>query len=274
MISFDKIVKRMCEKKWKIFTIDDIQWMYFVMNKKGRVQAYKLILRLKAANIIMSIRNGIYFVNAGEKQEMIDIIDIHYWQIVRAILSSENQLSYYFLAGKTPLYIHNKSFWAPELLLIYTSDYRKTVKLSTHHTIRFTTIATGKGLKWVNAFMKLSKYCTKQLIDWISFLVPGRELALFEALLHDRDPLQERDILLFTKKYHSVLQESVLADLVKIRYISSLNKLREIAYVYWYESLHNITVKTITREGRWCFITVNGIKKQDYKIFDKKSKHE
>lgn len=84
--------------------------MYFVMDKKGRVQAYKLILRLKAANILMSIRNGIYFVNAGEELDMIDVIDAHYWQIVRAILSSENQLSCSFLAGVTPLHLHNKSF--------------------------------------------------------------------------------------------------------------------------------------------------------------------
>jgi hypothetical protein len=262
MISFDKIVKKMCEKKWKIFTIDDIQWMYFVMDKKGRAQAYKLILRLKAANILMSIRNGIYFVNAWEEVEMIDIIDTHYWQIVRAILSSENQLPCYFLAGTTPLHIHNKSFWAPESLLIYTTDLRKSVKLSTNHTIRFTTIAAGKGMRWTNAFVRLSKYCTKQSIEWISFLIPGRELALFEALLHEKSPLQERDILQFIKKYHSILQESVLADLVKIRYISSINKLREISFLHQYESLYKSSVKIITREGRWCFMTIHGIKKQ------------
>lgn len=144
MISFDKIVKKMCEKSGNIITIDDIQRAYFVMTEKGRGQAYKLILRLKSLRILTLIRNGVYFVSAGKPTNMIDIIDENYWKIVRAIIASENVGADYFVAGTTPLLYHIKSFDSPTELLIYTRDTRKTVKIAKNYTIRFTTVASGK----------------------------------------------------------------------------------------------------------------------------------
>jgi hypothetical protein len=60
------------------------------MDEKGRVQAYKLISRLKANDILLSIRNGVYYVKNNDETQLVDVLDDSYWNIIRAIISQEN----------------------------------------------------------------------------------------------------------------------------------------------------------------------------------------
>jgi len=248
----------LCEKKGGIITLDDIQWAYFVMTPGWRSQAYKLVLRLKANNIVFPLKNWLYYISAWEAVNTVDIIDKYYWKIVRRIISSENTLSEYFISWIAPVLLGLKMLDAPEELVLYTKNTKSIIKLSSKHTIKFTTVSAWKWLAYTNAFTKLKSYTSRKEIEWESFILPNIELALMEFLSHG--PLSAENsvyVKKFLQKFGWQVDRNILGSLVNIRYISAINRLRELAKNENFSELYDMSLEIIQKEGRWCFLTMH-----------------
>lgn len=257
MISFDKIVNKLYEKKWNILTILDIQDTFYSPDEKGRIQAYKVVSRLKKNGILLPIRHGIFYVKKSELENIVDIIDENYWKIVRAIISEENLGQSYFISGIASLHIHMRIYSAPDTLTLYTNEITKNIKITPNSTIKFSTISTWKSLKNTNAYNRLSKFVMRVELDGISMRIATRELALLEWLSHGKTSKEDMILILkFLKKFEKTLDLEILGKLVSVRYITAINRLREIAKNNGFERLYAGCIQIIAREWKWCFLTV------------------
>lgn len=76
------------------------------------------------------------------------------------------------------------------------------------------------------------------------------EAALLDSLLIHRG-MDEVDGYLarkFLVRFHGSIDRDTLGELVKIRYISSINRLREMAKVFGYDDLYDKTLSVIKNE--------------------------
>ena len=81
MLSFNKIVNKLSKKWWKILFKDDI-FEIIDPEKKTKFNSYlnKIIYRLKANNIIISIKAWVYIIPTKEDLNLnnIDLLDKYY----------------------------------------------------------------------------------------------------------------------------------------------------------------------------------------------------
>lgn len=84
------------------------------------------------------------------------------------------------------------------------------------------------------------------------------EAALLDTLLlHNRREGIDRYLLdRFLAKFNRILRRDELGKLVELRYISAVNRLREIARDSGYEELYRACVSVIRDEGAGCFLTM------------------
>ena len=91
MIDFDKIVNKLSKKEWQILSLVEI-WNIFdpdfrKWSTKNINSIYKIIYRLRALEIIIPIKNSLYFISNSKKIKDIEIIDLFYWKILKKIIS-------------------------------------------------------------------------------------------------------------------------------------------------------------------------------------------
>lgn len=152
--------------------------------------------------------------------------------------------------------LHIADLSTPGTLIIYTKAISKQVLLSPNHKLVFKKRETGK--KAVGTlFSKLLPFVVKKSVGGVDFKVLSHEAALLDMLLlqNNGGVLDNYLVVKFLKKYQSVLQRSILGKLVELRYISSINRLREIAKAQGYEALYQDCVSIIRDEGAGCFLT-------------------
>jgi hypothetical protein len=77
-----------------------------------------------------------------------------------------------------------RDYSAPELLVIYTQETSKTIRLSPAHSIKFCTVISGKSSGSKNAFTRLLKFSVKVDINGVRLTYSNREFALLEYLSH------------------------------------------------------------------------------------------
>lgn len=82
---------------------------------------------------------------------------------------------------------------------------------------------------------------------------------LLEALTH-KNGVPDIDMYVvkrYLKRHHSRLSAQNLHKLVELRYISAINRLREISRDSGYEDLYATCVDVIKKSGKGCFLTMN-----------------
>lgn len=249
---------------WKIITVQDIRDLVDpgardIVREDARVA--QTVYALKGQGVIQSLRNGLYYVSDGELDDVESIIDTHYWEIIRTIISAEVGKDY-IIGGEKALELLMMDFSIPYQLIIYTRDISKKVAISPRHEILFRTMITGEKTSRVNAFGILKKQSTqidmKINMKREIFSCLGYEAALLDTLtIHDHEEgIAEALALKFLKRYESKLERGNFGILVSIRYIRAINRLRQITKEHGYTRLYENCLDVIKKEWGWCFLTL------------------
>jgi hypothetical protein len=258
-----KIVKKLEKKMWKIITVQDIRDLVDpgardIVREDARVA--QTVYALKGQGVIQSIRNGLYFVSDGILTDPVELVDTHYWEIVRTVIAAEAGKDY-IIGGEKALELLMMDFSIPYQLIVYTRDIAKKVAISPRHEILFRTMITGEKTSRVNAFGILKKQSApidiKINMKWEILNVFGYEAALLDTLtIHDHEEgIAEALALKFLKRYESKLERGNFGILVSIRYIRAINRLRVIAKTHGFTRLYENALDVIKKEGGGCFVT-------------------
>lgn len=203
-----------------------------------------------------ALRNGLFLIGTpiDEKSE-IELIEKHYWDIARAYIAREAR-SEYFIGGAKALEFHISDMSTPAVLIVYTRSVSKQVILSPNHKLVFKMRETGKR-STANLFTRLQPFVVKKSVGSVELKVLSHEAALLDMLLlqNSGGTLDDYLAVKFLRKYHGALSREILGRLVELRYISSINRLREIAKNEGYEALYRNCVSVIRDEGAGCFLT-------------------
>jgi hypothetical protein len=203
-----------------------------------------------------ALRNGLFLVGpVCDAKSEIELVESHYWEIARAYIAREVR-SEYFVGGAKALELHISDFSTPSVLIVYTKSVSKQVIITRNHRIVFKIREAGKR-SGGNLFAKLSGFVTKKRIDDLDFKILSHEAALLDMLLlqNNAGVLDGYLVGKFLKKFHGAMRRDILGKLVELRYISSINRLREIAKASGYEELYRDCVSVIRDEGAGCFLT-------------------
>lgn len=260
MITFDKIVYKLCKKEWKILSIYEIWGIIDPDFKKWTTKnislIYKTIYRLKATKIIIPIKNSLYFINNKKDYRDVDIIDNFYWDILKKVII-ENIWNNYFVWNLKALELHLKDFSIPSEITIYCKDFESTISLTSQNKIIFKILTWWKKNLNKSIFAKLNVFTKKILINKISFKIANEELSLLDSLLI-RNSTKKIDSYLINKflnKFSRFLSRQVLWKLVDLKYITSINRLREISKETWNNQLYLHCLDIIKIEWWNCFLT-------------------
>ncbi len=278
MISdINKIVKKIV-KKWKqIMTISEISMIitgkraekYWEIDSfvtlpteesKGYDRVYQIIYQLKWMGVLLSIRNGLYFIPSNEKEKSLhieSIIDKYYWYIVRSCIVSEvgNE---WIIAWEKSLELHMNDRSVPFELLIYTRDTNKRITIWEGKVIILRSIVSGKKTGSKNMFPFLYKNRERIEMDGWIFSFLGREASILDALtIHNQEyGVNNALILKFIRRYESLLMRDVFWKLVTQKYIRPINRLREISKYHGIDTIYHMTLEIIRDEGGGCFLTM------------------
>lgn len=259
MISFDKIVKKLWKLSGSIVSIDDISDItdpdFRKKSLTRRFTTYKVLYRLKAFNIITPIRQWLYFVSNGERINIDTVIDERYWSIVKKILSRETN-GEYFLSGNKALEILMKDYWAPKKLLVSGKGSTKNLQISDISTLSIRPITSGRKTLNKNIFSILKKYTSPVEIDGEKLSVACAELALLDTLLMRdmENGIDEYLVKKFLKRSSKTLNRKILWELVSLRYITAINRLRSIAKEMGNTPLYEMCIDIIKQEWGGYFI--------------------
>lgn len=232
MISFNNIVKKVLKKWWKILWKKDI---YEIIdperNPKVQKKVDMVIYRMKAQQIILPLKSGVYIIPTDEDKNLnqIDLMEKYYLGLVKRYIRYYvwNQ---YFLSWKKSLEIHMKDFSIPEKLVIITRNLEKKIKVWNYEII-FKTISGKSEWKKINLFSRLYSMSVKRNVEWIEFKVAWLEHALLETtLMQENYEWISLTLLVKTiKKYGRILNYETLREIWKYKYIMSFNRIKEIS---------------------------------------------
>ncbi len=234
-MDFNKIVKNLWKKRWKLFFKEDIFELIDPEKKSKYISLVtRTISKLKAQNIILWVKAWVYVIPDDEDINLnrVDLLDKYYLQLLKKIIT--NQVwAYYYISGQKSLEIHLKNYEIPEKIFIVNRNINKRVKIWEREII-FKTISwkiNNWKLKKINLFSEFSKYSMVKKIENIDFKISWLELALLETTLITDSGLWF-DIGLINKvmkKYKQVLDRRIFYSIWKYKYIMSFNRLKELA---------------------------------------------
>lgn len=232
MISFDKIVKKMFKKWWKIVFKNDI----FDIIDPEKKPEYKNILnktiyKLKALNIIISLKSWVYVIpwDDDKKLNKVDLLEKYYLKLLKKYITYNVWNSYYISWSKALEY-NMKNFEVPEKIFIVNRSLNKRIKLSNYEII-FKTVSWKKDWKKINLYSKFSGFVTKKEIEGHIFNIAWLELSLVESSLvwNIDEWLQVWLLSKAIKKYWKIMDEDIFYEIWKFKYIMAFNRLKEIS---------------------------------------------
>lgn len=179
-------------------------------------------------------------------------INERYWELVQTCIRKEiGSQSRVIIAGPKSVEIRSFDFSPPKILYLYTDELekKKIVRISDRLAVHFKPIASGR-LTQKNLFPALKKTSESVVFPGkkpIQLRILSKEASVLDALLkhdanHDTYTVERflsRGIL---------LDRTSLGELVKLRYISSINRLRELAQKHHYSSLYDDCISIIRDE--------------------------
>lgn len=255
MLNFDKIVNIMLKKGWKLFFKDDI-FDIIDPEKKDKYKNYldKIIYRLRAEGIIISLKAWVYIVPSIEDKELnkIDLIEKYYLKLLKKYITYYVWSNYY-ITWKKALEFHLKNFEVQDKIFIVTRNLNKKIKLWNYEII-FKTISWKQENKKINLYSIFNEFVVLKNIDSIEFKISWLELSLVEtALVNDTELWIPIEILSKTiKKYREVFNTDIFYKIWKYKYIMSFNRLKEISKTID-NNLYNIFLDII-KKNWWLFI--------------------
>lgn len=276
-MDFDKIVKKLSRKPGFPIGLDDLAEYVdpgYARGAEGKRDTYKLAYRLKAENVLLPIRNGLFLVRPDsapgesgtgrirreeESRAMQDIrlIEDAYWRIVKKIVTTRCGSSY-LIGGPKSLEIRMRDLSIPDTLIVYTRHDPGTVAVADRRKIVFKTVASGGKTGRTNAFPHFAKLAETFEIDGAKFKVACAEHAVLDSLtVHKGMPEpDEYAVMKFLSKYAKTLRREVLGTLVSFKYLKAVNRLREIARDRGGMSgLYEKALDVVKREGGNCFVS-------------------
>jgi len=260
MITFNKIVNKLWKLEWKVLSIFDIWDIidpdFSKWNKKHIQEIYKIIYRLKSNNIITTLKNWLYFVSLDSKIREVDIIDSHYWDIIFKIIRDETDWLYFIWWNKA-LELHLKDYGIQNKLIVYTKDVQKIININSNFKIHFKIFTVWKNSKKF-VFNNLKQYICNIEIGRNRFQVAWEELALLDSLIlaDNKIWIDNYLILKYLKKFEKYLSRDKLWEIVRIKYISAINRLRIITQNNKLDKLYQICLDIIKKEWANCFLSI------------------
>lgn len=253
MISFDKIVKKLLKKSWKVMLKNDIFEIIDPEKKKEyQSKVDKTIYKLKNEWKIISIKSWVYIIPTEEDLNMnkIDLIEKYYLQLLKKYIL-EFCGSFYYISGNKALEVHDKNFSIPEKIFITTKNVNKKIFIWDYQII-FKTISSTKTEK--DIFWKFFKFVEQKEIDWIIFKVSNLELSLVEScVLSDiNENLNIKLITKILKKYKNNFNLDFFYEIWSLKYIMSFNRLKEL--VKKIDEWLYIVFLDIIKKNWWLFI--------------------
>ena len=254
-MDFNKIVKKMWKKWWKVLFKEDIfEIIDPEKKKKYENKLNKIIYRLKAEWYIVNLKSWVYIV--PDKEDIIlnniDLIEKYYLKLLKKyiILYVWNN---YYISWLKSLEIHNKNYQINEKIFIINRTLNKKIKFWNFEII-FKTIAWKQNWKKINLFNKFFNFTQKKVIENIEFRISCLELALVESsVISDSINWFDLSILNKTiKKYHSILKKDIFYEIWKYKYIMSFNRLKELSKNID-KNLYSIFLDII-KKNWWLFI--------------------
>ena len=231
-MDFNKIVKKMFKKWWKVLFKSDIFEIIDPEKKeKYNNKVDKIIYRLKAQWVIINLKAWVYIVPNDDDIGLnkVDLIEKYYIKLLKKYISFFVWSSYYISWNKS-LEIHNKNFSIPEKIFIVNRDLNKKIKFQNYEII-FKTVSWKDNNKKINLYSKFNEYTIKKTIEGLVFKISNLELALIESAVVS-DSINPIDINLITKtikKYWKVLNTDVFYKVWEFKYIMSFNRLKELS---------------------------------------------
>jgi len=255
MINFNKIVNKLSKRWWKIIFKDDI-FEIIDPERKPEKENYlnKTIYKLRASNLIIPLKSGVYIFPEVEdlKLNEIDLIEKYYLKLLKKYIT-HFVWSDYFISGNKALQIHLKDYSVQKKIHIINRNLDKKVKVWDYEIIFKTIIWTEKGKK-INLFSKFSKFVDVKQIDLMDFKISSLELALLQtALVTDNEEGIDINLLTKTiKKYSKYFKKETFKELAKFKFVMSFNRLKEISKNID-KNLYEVFLDIIKKNG-WLFI--------------------
>lgn len=251
MISFNKIVNKLCKKCWNIVFLTDIFDIIDPEQKeKNRTILNKIVYRLKAEQHLIPLKNWVYIIPDSEDSRLnaVDLTDKYYLKLLKKYITKE-VWNNYFISWKKSLEIHMRDYSLPEKIYICNRTVNKKIKIWTYEIV-FKTIGGKEYGKKINLYAKFCHYNKIFKIEWIDFKIAGLELALLEwTLIWENYNWVDVQILTkCIKKYKTVLDEDIFREIAKYKYIMSFNRLKELSK-HIDESLYLVFLDIIKRNG-------------------------
>lgn len=214
---------------------------------KNRI-SYALTL-LQNTGEVIRVARGLYFFGdrSGLRQS--------YWFIVKKLITIHAP-SGAWIGGEKALEAHRYNYALPEVLILYTRDTSLRVRLVDGREVHFRTLVSWKKTGKKNLFPWFWKQC--QYSDALAGIaLPREEIALLEALSLRRHDIgiAEQEILAFLHESHERLDMDVLRDIIVVRYIRAINRLRVIARDNGYTSMYQACLSLIREQGGGCFVS-------------------
>ncbi len=264
MIDFNKIVKKLLQRQGNIVLLQDIEEIIDPTNarREGKSEVYKTLSRLVHTGILYRIRNGVFLIGHDPLLERISqFIDTRYWELVMVFIRAEVGASRAVIAGPKSLELLLQDFSPPKILHIYVAELdspKKILHIGDDYRIEFRTIQSGKttGKSLFPALRKTSLPLNTPGLHTVKLRILSEEAALLDALLtHSGKKIDRYMIDRFLERHAASLSREILGKLVELRYITSINRLREIAKLREDIVLYELCLSIIRDEGAGCFVS-------------------
>lgn len=255
MITFNKIVKKLWNKWWKVLFKWDIYDMIDPERKpEYKTQLDKLVYLLRAWGYIIPLKAWVYIVPSQEDRDLneIDLLEKYFLQLLKKYIR-EHVGSSYYISGKKALLFHMKDFSIPPRISIVNDVVQKKI-LVWPYEIHFK-VPSGKNStqKKQKLYPILKKYVVKKDIFWVELKMANIELALIESALVSENS-EGIDVQLLTrciKKYADILDYRVFDEVWVWKYNMAFNRLKELSKSLAPE-LYETCLWVIKKNG-WCF---------------------
>lgn len=145
----------------------------------------------------------------------------------------------------------------PNTLIVYTKDYDASVVVSSRHTVVFKTVKSGAKTGRTNAYPVFSKFSETVEIEGTKFKIAGMEHAVLDSLIVHKG-MPDTDVRMvekFLSKYSKTLRRENLGELVSFKYLTAVNRLREISRDRGDTATYEKALDVVKREGGNCFVT-------------------
>lgn len=184
------------------------------------------------------------------------MVEDAYWKIAKKLVS-KNCGSEYVVAGPKSLEIRMRDFSIPYILIVYTKNYDATLLVTDANKIVFKTAKTGLKTGRANAFPIFAKFSETFVVENLQWKIASVEHAILDSLtIHKGIPkIDEYAVIKFLSKYAKSVDRERLGRLVSCKYLTAVNRLREIARDRGIASVYEKALDVVKREGGNCFLT-------------------